>query len=395
MKKIGIIILLIILSSLGVSIVDKISNKKESNKMVMVSDDKMSSVFISYIELQKLKGKDLEQQKKIIDEMIDNVHNYHLNTIILQVRPFCDAIYNSNIFETSSVVVEQEGDVLNFDILEYFIVKAHQKKIKVHAWINPYRIRSNTNTSSIDKNNIIYSWLNTNKVEIKNGIYLNPADDSVLKLILDGVKEIVLNYDVDGILYDDYFYPSKTIDVVNYESYEGDLSIDDFRRSNITKLIKETYKTIKSINEDVLFSISPAGNLSNNYNNSYLDMEFILKNNEYLDYVMPQLYYGFDNDSKPYIETLKVWNDLILNNDTKLVVALSLYKSGNIDKYAGSGKYEWQENNDIIKRQIEESKKVSNYSGFSIFRYDFLFSDSVINDTLKEERSNLRSILDI
>lgn len=137
MKKIGIIILLIILSSLGVSIVDKISNKKESNKMVMVSDDKMSSVFISYIELQKLKGKDLEQQKKIIDEMIDNVHNYHLNTIILQVRPFCDAIYNSNIFETSSVVVEQEGDVLNFDILEYFIVKAHQKKIKVHAWINP------------------------------------------------------------------------------------------------------------------------------------------------------------------------------------------------------------------------------------------------------------------
>lgn len=395
MKKIGIIFLLIILSSLGVSIVDKISSKKQSNKMVMVSDSKMSSVFISYLELQKLKGKDLEQQQKIIDEMIDNVSNYNLNTIILQVRPFCDAIYNSSIFETSSVVVEQEGDDLNFDILEYFIVKAHQKKIKVHAWINPYRIRSNTDTLSIDENNIIYSWLNTNKVEIKDGIYLNPADDSVLKLILDGVKEIVLNYDVDGILYDDYFYPSKTIDVVNYENYEGDLSIDDFRRNNIMKLIKETYKTIKSINEDVLFSISPAGNLSNNYNNSYLDMEFILKNNEYLDYVMPQLYYGFDNDSKPYIETLKVWNDLILNNDTKLVVALSLYKSGNIDKYAGSGKYEWQENNDIIKRQIEESKKVSNYSGFSIFRYDFLFSDSVINDTLKEERSNLRSILDI
>jgi len=395
MKKIILfIVITIITSSFTYCILDmksKPSNNEESVKLVK-NNEEMRAVFISYIDYAILKGKNENKQKDIINEMIDNIKKFNFNTIILQVRPFCDAIYESSIFETSKTVVGKEGDKLNFDILEYFIDKSHKNNIELHAWINPYRVRSTSDVSDISKDNIIYKWIGTRNIEIKDGIYLNPARDNVLNLILSGVSEIVKNYDVDGILYDDYFYPSKTIDLEEYEKSGTSLTIEEYRINNINNLIKKTYETIKSINSDVKFSISPAGNINNNLNNEYLDIEFILKNNNYLDYVMPQIYFGFENGTLPYIKTIKMWNDIILNNDTKLVVALSLYKSGNNDKYAGSGKNEWIENSDIIKNQIIEARKVLNYEGFSIFRYEFLVKDNM-NDNLKNEVSNLKYLM--
>ena len=391
MKKIIIFILIaLITSSLTYCILDR--NDNEENIESIKNNEEIRAVFISYIDYAILKGKDENKQKNIINDMIDNIKKFNFNTIILQVRPFCDAIYKSSIFETSKTVVGKEGDKLNFDILEYFIDKSHESNIKLHAWINPYRIRSTSDTSDISKDNVIYKWIGTRNIEIKDGIYLNPASNDVLNLILDGVSEIVKNYDVDGILYDDYFYPSKTIDLEEYENSGTTLSIDEFRINNINNLIKKTYETIKKINSSVKFSISPAGNINNNLNNEYLDIEFILKNNNYLDYVMPQIYFGFENGTLPYIKTIKMWNDLILNNDTKLIVALSLYKSGNSDKYAGSGKNEWIENSDIIMNQIIEARKVLNYEGFSIFRYEFLVKDNM-NDNLENEVSNLKYLM--
>ena len=391
MKKIIVFILIaVITSSLSYCILDM---KDSSNdKDIEENTKEIKAVFISYIDYANLKGKDDEKQKDLIDQMIDNIKSFNFNTIILQVRPFCDAIYKSSIFETSKTIVNNEGDMLNFDILDYFIDKSHKNNIELHAWINPYRVRSTSDTSDISKDNIIYKWIGTRNIEIKDGIYLNPASSDVLNLILNGVSEIVKNYDVDGILYYDYFYPSKTIDLEEYEKNGTTLSIDEFRINNINNLIKKTYETIKKINSNVKFSISPAGNINNNLNNEYLDIEFILKNNNYLDYVMPQIYFGFENGTLPFIKTVKMWNDLILNNDTKLVVALSLYKSGNTDKYAGSGKNEWIENSDIIANQIIEARKVLNYEGFSIFRYEFLVKDNM-NDSLYSEVSNLRYLM--
>lgn len=388
MKKIIILVLIsLVSSSLSFCILDKVKNKEESSKTL-----EKRAVFISYIDYACLKGKSVSSKKNIIDEMVNNVKKLKFNTIILQVRPFCDAIYNSKIFSTSRVVVNEEGDKLDLDILKYFISKAHENNIELHAWINPYRVRSTNDKSDISKDNIIYDLLDTRNIEIKNGIYLNPASSYTLNLILEGVKEIVTNYDVDGILYDDYFYPSKTIDLEEYEKSKTNLTIEQFRINIINDLIKKTYDTIKSINKNVKFSISPAGNINNNLNNEYLDISFILQNNEYLDYVMPQIYYGFSNKTMPFIKTLKMWNDLILNNDTKLVVALALYKSGNEDKYAGTGNKEWIDNNDIITNQILSSRTVSNYAGFSIFRYDFLI-DYDKNDNLKQEVLNLKFLL--
>lgn len=362
---------------------------KDENKEVRKENLYNNGVFISYLDYSNLKGKDEKTQKKIIDEMIKNVNDFGLNTIILQVRSFSDAIYNSKYFKTSSVVVQNEGDSLNFDILEYFIKESKKYNIDIYAWINPYRIRNNNDISTINKDNIYYKWIDTNKIEItEGGIYFNPADKEVLDLIIKGVEEIVQNYDVKAVIYDDYFYPDKTIDLENYKDIKEDISIDEYRTRNINNLIKETYKCIKDINPNILFGISPSGNIENNLKEEYIDVEYLLNNN-LLDFVIPQLYYGFENDSKPFINTLKKWNSM--KEKYNLYVALALYKSGNVDNFAGSGKNEWIDNTNVISNEVKESMKISNYKGFYIFRYHHLFD--YINDNMKKEVDNLKYVI--
>ena len=108
--------------------------------------------------------------------------------------------------------------------------------------------------------------------------------------------------------------------------------------------------------------------------------------------IIPQLYYGFNNTSKPYIKTLGEWSNINENN-LDLYVALSLYKSGNIDKWAGQGQNEWLENDDIIKKQVLVARNENNYKGFYIFRYDNLFNN-ISNEKLNAEVDNLKSIID-
>lgn len=355
----------------------------------------MKGVFVSYIDYSNLKGKEREEQEKIVSEIVDNVYQFGLNTIILQVRPFMDAIYESDIFLSSKVIVNKEGDKLELDILEDMIRKAHDKGIKVHAWINPYRIRNTVDVENLNKKSPYYKWIDTTNIEVsESGIYLNPASSDVLNLILEGVLEIVKNYDVDGIVYDDYFYPTKTIDLDNYDKYiqnNDKISIEEYRISNINKLIKGTYNIIKSEDKNVLFSVSPAGNIENNLNTEYLDIKEILSKNGYVDYIIPQLYYGFLNSNKPYIKTINTWDKLIKGN-IKLVPALSLYKSGKEDKFAGDGKMEWILSSDILKKQILVSKGIDNYGGFVIYRYNNLFDKSP-NKNMKNEILNLKKLL--
>ena len=236
------------------------------------------AIFISYNELgNNLRGKDEDTMKKTINNMLDNIKNYGFNMVILQVRSFSDAIYYSDIFPSSRSVVNKEGDKLPFDILKYFIKKAHNKKLELHAWINPYRISNTVDTSLISPSNKAYEWLNTKEVAIipDEGIYYNPASSLVLDLILEGIEEIIKNYDVDGIHFDDYFYPNSTsIDSIEYKEAKdinNNLSLKDYRLSVISSLIRETYKLIKSYDKDILFGISPDGNIDNNYNSNYVD----------------------------------------------------------------------------------------------------------------------------
>lgn len=385
------VIFLMIVILLGALYLNYDGDTKKSDN-VSTSDSSMKGVFVSYIDYASLKGKEVKEQKNIINEMVNNVSYFGFNTVILQVRAFSDAIYDSSYFPLSNVMAYDEQGVL-FDVLSYFIEKCNNKDILVYAWINPYRISNDGDKSKISKNASYYKWLDTNKIGVyDNGIYFNPADYDVLELILNGVSEIVKNYKVAGVLYDDYFYPNDVIDMQNYEDYKGELSLNSYRVNNISNLLKESYLRVKSINKDVLFGISPSGNVENNLNYEYLDIKNVLKD-KYLDFIMPQLYYGFNNQNKPYMKVLKEWSGLNVNK-INLYVALSLYKSGMVDTYAGSGKDEWVSNSDIIKRQVLSSSVVNDYSGFVIFRYEYLF-EIFDNDNLVSEVNGLQKIMNI
>ena len=368
-------------------------NEKDSPKTSI--KDPVKALYFSYIELERyIKGKDEETIKKNIDTVIDNMYKDGFNWLILHVRPFSDSIYPSKIFPNSKNVTNDE---LPFDLLKYFVDKAHQKDIQVHAWVNPYRI-SNQTDFKIEKDHPAYNFLNTNNIKVieGKGIYYNPASSEVQSLIVSGIDEIVTNYDVDGIHFDDYFFPGGDIDKENYEEYQkkgGTLSLSDYRLNNTSTMIKKVYDTIKEKKKDVLFGIAPEGNINNNYNSNYLDTKKYLSQEGYLDYIMPQIYFGFLNENRPFTKTIEEWNNLIKVDGIKLIPALALYKSGEEDKYAGSGLKEWQEHNDILKRQIIYARNLSNYQGFTLFRYDYFYNSSKQNKNTLSEVDNVRNII--
>ena len=217
----------------------------------------------------------------------------------------------------------------------------------------------------------------------------------MLDLILDGIEEIIKNYDVDGIHFDDYFYPkSSDIDYIEYniaKDLDSSLTLQEFRLNVITSLIKKSYDLIKDYDKSILFGISPDGNIDNNYNSNYVDTRLFCSEKGYLDYIMPQVYYGFLNSVKPFEDTVKSWNNLITNG-IDLIPALAFYKTGNIDEFAKEGVNEWIDYNNIIAREVMLSRELTNYSGFSIFRYDSLFSNNLsLNAFLEKE--NLKNII--
>ena len=374
MKKILIILLLVFL----------IINTGFTN-----SKEEIRGVFISYIEEKEYLSKDEEKSKNNIMEIINNIKKSNYNLIILQVRSNCDSIYNSNIFKEKLDGLSNDY----FDVLDYFIQESHKKGIKVYAWINPYRIRTTIDTSSITELSPAYKYLNTDYIYINNGIYFNPSKKEVEDLIVEGVKEIIDNYKVDGILFDDYFYPGDDVDIKDYNEYiENNNYVDPktYHLNIINRMVKRVHTICK--NKNVLFGISPDGNINNNYDYLYADIYKWLDSSDYVDYIMPQIYYGFFNESKPFYNIVHEWNNYIKNKDIKLIIALAMYKSGNYDKYAKSGEYEWINSKDILKKEVLISRNLKQYNGFSIFRYDNLYGNS-INDNQKVEANNLHQIL--
>lgn len=383
MKKILVIIILSIVL---------ISNIKLDRKSIK-KEEETRAIFVSYIELNKyIKGNDYEISKRNIRKIIKNIKRLKCNTIILQVRSASDAIYKSNIYPMSLNIVNTEYDDY-YDVLDYFIKESHKSNVKVIAWINPYRIRTTCDKTTITEKNPAYKYLDSDIVYINNGIYYNPSKQETEDLIVKGVEEL-LNYDVDGILFDDYFYPDNNIDKKDYEEYIKNnefIEEKNYRLNIVNKMIKRVYKTCK--NKNIKFGISPDGNIDNNYNKNYADVKSWLKSNEYIDFIMPQIYYGFYNSTRDYIKVTKEWENLIENKDIELYIALAFYKVGMEDKYAKSGFNEWIDNDNIIMREILLSRNLKNYKGFSLFRYENIFNEEIYTKTSIKEIENLKKIL--
>ncbi|MEG1862056.1 MAG: family 10 glycosylhydrolase [Oscillospiraceae bacterium] len=343
--------------------------------------DGMKAMWISYLEYQKMDMSNREGFVRGITPMFQNCKDLGLNTVIVHVRPFGDALYKSKIYPTSHLISGTQGDELTYDPLKEMIDIAHSMGLRLEAWINPYRVRGNEKTPSY-----ICADNPANDQEViltvDQGIYYNPALEKVREMVVAGVEEIVTDYDVDGIHFDDYFYPTTdlSIDRVNYGEYSGNLSQEDWRRENVNMLVREVYSKIKQIKPSVTFGISPQGNDDNNYNSQYSDVALWLGENGYVDYIMPQLYWGFDYLTKSgstrfqFKELSYNWSKYKKAQGVKLYVGLGAYRIGEGDGGAND-QGEWDSGENLSK-MIEVIKANPQLDGYGLYRYDSLFNSS-------------------
>ena len=199
--------------------------------------------------------------KSRFEDVIEKSKKFHVNNLYVHVRPFCDSLYPSKIFPWSHLLTGIQGKDPGFDPLKYMIETSHQNGIKFHAWVNPLRVKLKNMPEELSSENPYYK-LGSFKYFLESGgaVCLNPGFEETQNLVLEGIKEIVSNYDVDGIHFDDYFYPEST-EIKDYAMEENQVSdIIAWRKKFITQLIKETHSVVKSANKNIEFGISPLGN---------------------------------------------------------------------------------------------------------------------------------------
>ncbi|MBQ8604430.1 MAG: family 10 glycosylhydrolase [Oscillospiraceae bacterium] len=340
----------------------------------------LKGVWISYIEFQGVDFSTEENFTADITEMFTNAKNMGLNTVIVHARSFGDAFYKSVYFPYSHIITGTQGMDPGYDPLEIMVKTAHDTGLRIEAWVNPYRVKLYNHPQRLSADNPAQNTALT--ITTDSGIYYNPALQEVRDLVTEGVVEIVKNYDVDGIHFDDYFYPStdETIDTANYAAYTGSLSLADWRRENVNRLIRQVYAAIKQVNEDVTFGISPQGNDDNNYSMQYSDVALWLREEGYCDYIMPQLYWGFDYRTKGgsdryAFKTLSYnWSQYEKHDNVKLFIGLGAYRIGN-----GDGGYndqnEWSCGNNLAK-MIQVIKANPNLDGWALYSYNSLYGNS-------------------
>ena len=344
----------------------------------------MKAVWISYFEVEPMvKNKSESAVRQAIGKAYDNLVDLGINTVIVQVRQYGDASYQSDYYPWSKYVSGTMGKAPAFDPLPVLIDEAHKRKLSFHAWINPLRGMSQSDMGKVSDSLQIKKWYNDRAnsdrcvyLSDKGRWYLNPAYPEVRQLIADGAAEIVKKYDVDAIHIDDYFYPTtaKSFDEKSYQKYGKNADRSTWRLNNCSQMVSMIYSAVKKANAKVLFGVSPAGNINNNYSSQYADVKLWCSKNGYLDYIAPQIYFGFKNSAQPYENTLKQWNSLITAKNITLVPGLAVYKIGGEDSYAGSGKTEWINDSNIISRQIAMAKTQSKYGGVALFSYRSMFS---------------------
>ena len=286
-----------------------------------------------------------EQYKNLIDQF----QQLGFNTVIFQVRPAADAFYPSQLVPWSRFLTGQQGRApsdAEFDPLAFMIEETHRRGMEFHAWLNPFRATTDLDTTKLARNHVFYQhrdWM----MPYGTRYYLNPGIPEVRQHLVDVVSEIVRNYDVDGIHFDDYFYPypvsgQRLPDSLTYVRYRG--SFNDtlaWRRNNVDQLIQSLDQAIHGIKPAVAFGISPFGVWRNRdrdprgsqsragvttYDDLYAD---VLKwmENDWIDYIMPQLYWNIGYAPADYALLLQWWSQHV--GDTHLYIGHGAYKVGN------------------------------------------------------------------
>ncbi|MFD2114889.1 family 10 glycosylhydrolase [Paenibacillus yanchengensis] len=311
-----------------------------------------------------------EQQQQFID-LLDFHQSLGMNAIVMQIKPTADAFYPSAYAPWSHWLTGVQGKHPGYDPLAFMIEETHKRNMEFHAWFNPYRVSTNNKTMELSADHIARKqpdWV----MEYKGKLYFDPGQPEVVDYISKSVMEVVKNYDIDGVHFDDYFYPNR-FDGMNYPdqaTFEKfgkkayGQNINAWRRDNVDTLIERLSKEIKATKKFVKFGISPFGVWRNkaddpkgsnttagqpSYDNLHADIRKWVAN-DWIDYVAPQIYWNFGFKPAPYEELVKWWSDTIrtTKSKTQLYIGHAAYKVDENENFTDP--------NEIIKQMIYNLK---------------------------------------
>lgn len=293
-----------------------------------------------------------EYKSKLIT-MLNRIEANNFNTIFFQVRPMNDAFYPSSYAPFSRYLTGVEGQDPGWDVLTFLIEESHKRGIEFHAWLNPYRVSTGTQSKEAQLallDDMNFAKLHPDMVLVDNAgkLILNPGELQVQAYIKNVIRELLANYDVDGIHFDDYFYSyngmsdSEDADLYNAKKDPGQ-SLADWRRENIDTIIEDIHEIVVDYNEAhdtfVKFGISPFGiwlsggeegsNTSiytfQSYKDQFADTKKWIEEG-WLDYVVPQLYWQFDHQSAPFADLVDWWAALCEANNVDLIIGHGFYR---------------------------------------------------------------------
>ena len=335
----------------------------------------VSQFDLQYALMNQGKQRDKESFIVMIGKMLQNIQSYGFNTLFVQARPYSDSFYPSEYFPWSAMVTGSYAKTAEYDPYEIIVAEARKAGFSVHGWINPLRAMTDQEIQQVDDRYPIKQWYHSaqkrgiNIVQKDGRWYYNSSVPEVRRLIADGAKELLQKYSLDGIHMDDYFYYSSSLD-------------------DVSAMVKEIYDAVKSVNPQAQFGISPEGNINRDYSVHFADVKRWCREKGFIDYICPQIYYGMEHQTYPFAKVVSEFNGYITEESGVFLLAgMTLGKIDREDGYAGSGRLEWTQHDDVIVRCIRETQKQSHARGIAIFCYQYLFdrtSGEKIDRTRKE-----------
>lgn len=332
------------------------------------------AVWVSYLEWQQVDFSTPETFSGDIAVILDNIRDLGATVVLAQVRPFGDALYPSSYYPFSHLCTGQQGRDPGYDPLALLVQAAHDRGLALEAWVNPYRIQAGLTPALCGASpaKLHPDWVKYTDT----GAYLDPANTAVRQYIADAVGELCANYDVDGIHFDDYFYPTTdpAFDAADYAASGTALTRDDWRRENVNALVELCHATARRYG--VRFGVAPVGDPEQNYALQYSDAARWLRQGT-VDYLMPQLYWGQeyvkDGDTSHSLARLAgAWAALPRAAGVRLYAGLGAYRIGAGDgSDAGS---EWVSGR-ALADQLNLLDRLG-VQGAGLYRYASLFDAS-------------------
>ena len=340
------------------------------------------AVWVSYLEFAEMDFSSESAFRADAAALMDNCLSLGLNTVIAQVRPFGDALYRSSLFPWSHLCTGVQGQDPGFDPLDVLLQEAHTRGISVEAWVNPYRLRSSAamppNLADGNLANTHPEWVCT----VDEGLYLNPAEPAAADYVVQGVAELVQNYAVDGIHFDDYFYPTtdESIDAAQFAA-SGAGNLAAWRRENVTALVRAVHDTVKAADPTLRFGVSPQGNPDNDENQQYSDVTGWLASgggDAVVDYLCPQVYWGqgfaLHNGSTRFAfeNIVPAWLAYPRAADVALYFGLGAYRVGVGDGGSNENSLSGWSTGRALADQVAFLRE-QGAGGWALYRYGSLF----------------------